>query len=198
MDDKTAHLRDLFVDVTAGDTVTEHQEESPGNLADDQSKEDRLRALLTAMDEHYGLPDDVTHETMLTIARGFYDGTTDDDLSETVDRSLETVRRVRFALHLVHDADLDGPVPEDQVDEVLSTERSVSALATEYEAAEQAVRRQLAATRAASRMRQASHRFRDQWDELLGDGDVADHMPDDVTEDGLREATEDIEVDTAF
>ena len=198
MDEKTEHLRDLFVDVTAGDTVTEHQEESPGTLADDQSKEDRLRALLEAMDDHYGLGDDVTHETMLTIARGFYDETPDDELAETVDRSSETVRRVRFALHLVRDGELDGPVPDEQVDQELSTERSVSALATEYDAAEQAVRRQLAATRAASRMRQASHRFRDQWDELLGDADVADHMPDDVTEDGLREATEDIEVDTAF
>lgn len=198
MDEKTEHLRDLFVDVTAGETVTEEQEESPGSLADDHSKDDRVRELIEAMDERYGLPSTVERSELVTIAYGFYDGTTDEELAETIDAPAEEVRRARFSLHLVHDSDHDGPVSPDRVREALDEDVPAAELADELDASEEAVRAQLEAARAAERMRRASHRFRDQFDELLGDADVADHMPDDVTEDGLREATEDMEIETGF
>lgn len=198
MDEKTEQLRDLFVDVTADETVTEQQEESPGSLADDRAKDERVRELIEAMDDRYGLPEEVEREALVTIAYGFYEGRTDEDLADELALPPETVRRARFDLHLVHDADHEGPVDPDRIREVIDEDAPVAELAAEVDAPEDAVRAQLDAARATERMRRASHRFRDQFDELLGDADVVDHMPDDVTEDGLREATEDMEIETGF
>ncbi len=198
MDEKTEQLRDLFVDVTRGEAVTEQQRETPGTLADDESKDERIRELIEAMDERYGLPETIDREGYLTVAYGFYDGQTDEELATELSVSAKAVRRARFALHLVHDADHEGPVDPHRIREAVSSEVSAADLVSETDADEDAIRAQLEAARATGRMRQSSHRFRDQFDELLGDADVADHMPDDLTEDGLREATEDMEIETGF
>lgn len=198
MDEKTAELRDIFMDVASDETVTERQEEAPGGLADDRGSAERMRELISTMRERYAFETDLSHETMVRIARGFYGDATDADLANDLDMSPETVTRARFDLHLVQPADLEDPLPQAEVRQAVADEIPVTTLLEETDGDDTAIRRQYRAAQTAARMRQASHRFRDEFDELLGDADVADHMPDDVAEDGLREATEDMEIETGF
>lgn len=197
MDDKTERLRDIFIDVSEDETVTERQEESPGSLADDRGVEERLFDLVEHMRERYEFSNDLDDDDLIGIARGFYDDLDDEALAAAVDTSESEAFSARLDLHLVRASDHEGPLAADRLKKALKSGEIPDS--EEIEASEEnALERQLEAARAAVRMRQSSYRFRDEFDELLGDGDVADHMPDDVTLDGLAEATEDLEVDTGF
>jgi len=46
MDEKTEELRDIFIDVTDEDTVTESQEETRGSLIDREGIRDRLEGVV--------------------------------------------------------------------------------------------------------------------------------------------------------
>ena len=66
MDEKTAELRDIFVEVTDEETVTESQEESPGSLADrDEADEERLAALVGTMRERCSFETELADGTLV-------------------------------------------------------------------------------------------------------------------------------------
>ncbi|WP_251342190.1 conditioned medium-induced protein 4 [Haloplanus halophilus] len=169
MDDETAELRDIFLDATGEETVTERQAESRGSLvdADDPEAVDaRLRDLVRTMRERYDFETELRTDAYVRLIREFYDGDDDAALADALDVSTETVRRARLDCHLVRDADRAN---EDAA--VRETERE--------------------ATR-------ANDRFRDAFAELLTDADLEGRLASDSREDGLREAAEDIETDVSF
>jgi hypothetical protein len=168
MDDKTAELRDIFLDATDGEgTVTERQAERRGSLVDvdDPAEVDEhLRDLVATMRERYDFETDLGTDAYVRLIRGFYAGEDDGALAEAVGIDRETVLRARLDCHLVREDDDDTPAVE------ASRERAV----------------------------RANDRFRDAFAELLTDDDLSGRLASDSREDGLREATEDIETDVSF
>jgi hypothetical protein len=197
MDDKTAELRDIFLDATGEETVTERQAEGRGSLVDtdDPDRVDgRLRDLVTTMRERYDFDTDLETDAYVTLVRGFHDGATDASLADTLGVDPETVVRARLDLHLVRDADRDvsgfAAIRERIVD------GAADAVAADCDAETVArVRRVVDAEREATR---ANDRFRDAFADLLTDDDLTGRLARDSREDGLEEATEDIETDVSF
>jgi hypothetical protein len=169
MDDKTAELRDIFLDATDGEgTVTERQAERRGSLVDDDADPDdidaRLRDLVATMRERYDFDTDLDAEAYVALIRGFYEGADDATLAERAGVDTDTARRARLDCHLVREDDAETPAVE------ASRERAV----------------------------RANHRFRDAFADLLTDDDLSTRIASDAREDGLREATEDIETDVSL
>ena len=78
MDEKTQELRDIFIDATGSDTVTERQEEGPGSLADEPSGDPaRIRALVEQMRDRYEFGSGLSDETLVTVVRAFFDDADD-------------------------------------------------------------------------------------------------------------------------
>jgi len=174
MDDKTAELRDIFLDATGAETVTERQAERRGSLVDVDDPEAidaRLRDLVATMRERYDFASDLDSGAYVRLIRGFYAGNDDDTLADALGIEPEAVRRARFDCHLVRDRDRGDDAPD-------------------------AIReRAVAADREATR---ANDRFRDAFIDLLTDADLSGRLASDSREDGLREATEDIETNVSL
>lgn len=202
MDDKTAQLRDIFMDVADEGTVTETQEEGRGTLATDEgSVDERLQSVIERLGEKFDVGTDLDDGQLCRLVRGFYAGDDDGTIASTLDCSVETVFRTRMELHLVRDEDLPGPElsaairDSDAVDLTDPGSSDTAALAAELGRQERAVDRALAAMAAADRSRRVSHRFRTAFEEVLTDADLSVQFTADAHDDGLEEATEGAEVD---
>jgi len=190
MDEKTAQLRELFVDVAGEGTVTETQEESRGSLiADEGPVDERLRSVIEAMGEAFGFRTSLGDDRLCRLVRAFYAGDDDETIATALDCAPATVFRARMDLHLVRDADL----PE----ELESTLRAASdgeRPATDRVLDEQTVERAREAVEAVDRSRRVSHRYRTAFEEVLTDADLSMQFTAGAHEDGLDEATDDAEV----
>ncbi|TKX83616.1 hypothetical protein EXE43_23325, partial [Halorubrum sp. SS5] len=133
MDEKTAELRDLFVEATGSETVTERQEAERGTLVDrdDESVGEAVRNLVAAMRERYGFSTPLGDAAYALVARARFadegdesiaaalrdelaDGDGDSEI-DPADVDAETVRKARFDLHLVRESDRE--VDADEGDE---------------------------------------------------------------------------------
>jgi hypothetical protein len=197
MDEKTAELRDIFVDTTGADTVTERQESGRGSLADradvsDETLVDRVEAMRDRFDFRSSLSTDA----LVTVLRGFFAGRTDEALAAALDVDAADVFAARMDLHLVTD---DDHTPVD--DAVRPLVRSGAGVETAVEAVDadpDVVRRAyrvVEADRAATRV---NDRFRDEFADLLSDEDLSRRLASDARRDGLRDATEDLETDVSL
>ncbi len=193
MDDKTQELRDIFMEVAEDEAVTERQEESPGSLADERSSQERLEEVLARMRERYTFRTDYDNETLLTVARHFYEDRTDEEIAEEIDAPAEQVFEARLDLHLLKDIDREAPCDFDELRRAAAADRDISAL---LEDADPEPYRAL--LEAEEEMRRANYRFRDEFDDILGDGDLEEHLTRSVTDDGLEDATAGMEIDTGF
>ena len=198
MDQKTEELRDIFMTVADDETVTERQEESPGTLTGEQSVDDRLDALISRMRERYRFRTDCDAETLRSIARSFYADEPDEAIGEQLDEDPETVFTARLDLHLVSDDDHHPDLPSEELRRLSADDPDVSELADRFDISADIIERALKVAEAEGEMRRSSYRFRDEFDSLLGDGDVAEQLPGEVTDDGLDDATEGLEVNTSF
>jgi len=202
MDDKTAELRDIFLDATGEETVTERQAERRGSLVDVDDPadvDDRLRDLVATMRERYDFETDLDPDAYVRLIRGFYDGDDDDSIAVDLGVDADTVRRARLDCHLVRERDRAddafGRIREHVVAGAEADDETIAAdLDTESETVAH-VRRVVTAEREATR---ANGRFRDAFTELLTDADLSGRLASDSREDGLREATEDIETDVSL
>lgn len=198
MDEKTEELRNIFMEVAEEDTVTERQEESPGTLTGEQPVDDRLDALIARMREQYEFDTGLDTEQLRSIARGFFTGISDEELAERIDEGPESVFLARLDLHLLRESDRDVSFDFEAFRETIATGESLENLATRFDADEAEVKRARLVVTAEREMRKTNYRFRDEFDELLGDGDLAEHITEEVTDDGLKDATEGVEVNTSF
>lgn len=198
MDEKTEELREIFMSVADDESVTERQEESPGTLADEESVDDRLDALITRMRDHFVFRTDLDDAALRTIARGFFEETADDEMATNLNVDAETVFRARMDLHLVREADREAPIAFETFRGLVAEDPDPQALQARFEADAAVIERAVAVVEAEREMRRANYRYRDELNELLGDGDVAEQLTNDVTDDGLDDATEGLEVETSF
>lgn len=213
MDEKTERLRDLFVDATGSETVTEPQEESRGSLADrdEAAAAERVRELVSAMRDRYEFSTDLGDSVYAAVVRAYFtegiDGDAaiaaavgDEEDGSVVDGDVdaETVRDLRLDLHLVDDTDRDAPFEYAELKRLVVADRSVAECARELDADADTVERYAAVARADAESTRANDRFRDEFRALLTDAEITESHAGDAREDGLRDATEDIETDVSF
>jgi hypothetical protein len=200
MDEKTAELRDIFVDATGEEAVTERQTEPRGSIADRGDPDEieaELADLVERMRDRYDFRTDLDAESYRLLVRGFHDDEGDEAIAERLGVPVGTVVDARLDLHLVRDADRDHPdfeairdrIVDGAGDESIAADRDVDAETVAR------VRRVVDSEREATR---ANDRFRDAFAELLTDVDLTGRLASDSREDGLEEATEDIETDVSL
>ena len=228
MDDKTADLRDLFVETTGEEAVTESQTAARGSLstgdAADDAVDERLAALVGEMAAREEFDSNLPESDLCRVVRAFFDPDADaagaaswsaeadaavaESLS--IDADAEAVFRARMDLHLVADADRDAPVPYADLRALVSeasspddadTDRDDAALAAALptdDADPDTVRRYRRVVAADLASRRVNHRYRDAFADLLTDAALSTRLAADARRDGLEEATEDIETDVSL
>ncbi|MGQ3328865.1 MULTISPECIES: hypothetical protein [Halorubrum] len=224
MDEKTSELRDIFVETTGSETVTEQQAESRGTLTDrdEAAVDERVRELVAAMRERYDFSTDLDDATYARIARGRFEA--DDDaaiataLAEEREADAgddgraggsdgvplvdpEAVRDARLDLHLVREADRDtddASFAYDDLKQLTAEGRSIPECAAALDADPDAVAGYARVARVDLTSTRANDRFRDEFRDLLTDADIEGSHAETAREDGLEEATEDIETDVSL
>ncbi len=196
MDEKTEELRDIFIDVTDEDTVTERQEETRGTLLEDGDVKERLLDVIASMRERYGFGTDLDDEALCQLVHAYYDGATDAEIADELDVARTTVGRARLNLHLVRDRDTDAPFELETLRE--RSDESAADLAADLDVSESTIGRYRRALEARERSRRANNRYRDEFDAILSDADLSGDLAESVRRDGLEDATEGMETDVSF
>jgi hypothetical protein len=201
MDEKTAELRDIFVETTGSETVTERQEEGRGSLTEsDRRVDDRVAELVATMRDRYDFDSSLDEADLRRVVYGFFDDESDEAIASTLDADAdaEAVFLARTDLHLVRDADRDASVPWDDLRALVVDGADDETCAAELGVGVDAVRRHRRVVEAEAEATRANDRFRDEFAELLTDSDLSARLAEDARRDGLREATEDIETDVSL
>jgi hypothetical protein len=199
MDEKTAELRDIFIDTTGSTSVTENQEETRGSLASEQEDvTERVLELVATMRDRYEFESELDDETLLEVVRGYYDGESDAALAASLEVTEGAVFRARMDLHLVREADRDAPFDLERLRSLIARDADAAECAAELGCDVDVVRRYRAVVETETEATRANDRFRDEFEELLTDSELSGQYVHDAREDGLREATEDIETDVSF
>ncbi|ELZ37239.1 hypothetical protein [Halorubrum tebenquichense] len=231
MDEKTAELRDLFVEATGSESVTERQDAARGTLvdADAESVDGTARDLVAAMRERYGFSTDLDDDAYVLVARGRFEADDEavaaalrDALAEREETDVdpdaidaETVRKARLDLHLVRESDrevgceyadadsadadsADADFAYEDLKQLTGAGNSIVECAEELDAAPDRVARYAAVARVDLTSTQANDRFRDAFRDLFTDADIEGSLASTAREDGLKEATEDIETDVSL
>jgi DNA-directed RNA polymerase specialized sigma24 family protein len=200
MDEKTEELRDIFIDVTDEDTVTESQEDTRGSLADTDRGdiEERIEGVIESMRTRYEFETDLSNEQLCEIVERYYEGESDAEIARELDESRTTVVRARLDLHLVRDRDTDAPFKLAEFRHQLNDDASTADLAETFDVSESTVRRYRRVVAAQNESRQANDRYRDEFDSILADAELSERITEDVQQDGLEDATEGMETDVSF
>ncbi|WP_277554390.1 conditioned medium-induced protein 4 [Halobaculum limi] len=198
MDEKTAELRDIFLDTTGGETVTERQEEGRGSLAAESNADERVAELVGRMRERYDFESDLSASDLQRVVSLFFEEADDDAIADELGIDGDEVFDARMDLHLVRESDRDAPfefaaLRSLHVDDVPIPER-----AAELDADEETVAHYSRVVAVDARSTRANDRFRDEFAELLTESDLKEGHTADAREDGLREAAEDIETNVSF
>ena len=198
MDDKTAELRDIFLDVAGDETVTESQSEQRGTLVGDgEPVEERLVDVIERMRERFTFETALDTATYAAIVRRFYDGQADEQVAVDLDLERATVFRARADLHLLREDDADD-VDLAAVRERVADGADPMAAAATLGYDEPTAERAAEVLRAQDASRRVSQRYRSEFEEILTDADIAVRLTASAHEDGLDEATDDIETDVQF
>lgn len=200
MDEKTEELRDIFMDVAEEGTVTERQQEGHGSLSDVDEAEiaQRLQDVVTDMRERYDFETELDEETLARIVRGFYASEDDEALASDLDLDAETVFTARMDLHLISEDDTDAPLSMATLRDLLAEDADTEAIAAELDAEEETIAHYRRVAAAQNRARRASHRFQTAFEDVLTDADLSIRLTAGVQEDGLEDATEDMETNVSF
>ncbi|MCT9094739.1 transposase [Haloarchaeobius sp. HME9146] len=193
MDEKTEELRDIFMDVADGETVTETQEASRGSLADRGDVSERLEAVVGQLRERYEFRTDLDDGELCTLVRRFHEGANDTELADELDVSRHTAFRARMDLHLLREGDLDASFDLTTLRERLESGEPLAEVAEDVGVSESTLRRYRDAVAARDQSRAANDRYRDEFASILSDADISGHLTEQVRETGLKDATEDAE-----
>jgi len=199
MTEKTEELKDIFVSVTDEETVTESQSESRGSLArDEEGVEQRLAAVVGRIRKRFEFRTSLDDERLAAVVREFFEGSDDAAIGATLELEEATVRRARLDCHLLRETDapedVDMGALRSRVDDPLATEHpSDGAFAAALDADREAVERAREVLAARARARSVSHRFHAEFEDVIAEAGLASRMTESVRDDGLDEATEDID-----
>ena len=211
MDDKTAELRDIFLDVSGEETVTESQEDPRGSLASEAPVEDRLESVIRSMRERYDFRTGLEDATLVTVVRAFY--ARDDDLAIAaaveeaavdvdVDLDADAVREARYDLHLLREADVEASFDVEAVRDRLEAgdtpAEATARIAPTVAAERDTVRRVAEAMATREAIRAVGDRYRDEFEAILEDRDLRDRLAASVRDDGLEDATDGMETNVSF
>lgn len=198
MNEKTAELRDIFIDVTDDDTITETQKETRGSLTEDEREiQTKLRDAIERMSDQLAFETGLSIDVYETIVRGFYDSAGDTALADRIDRDRETVVRARHDLHLIRDSETDVPFDTDAFRQMMTEDHTDGEITDRLEVPESTVKDFRRVVETEDERRRVNSRYTDEFEELLTDADLQEHT-DDVTETGLDEATEGMETDVSM
>jgi hypothetical protein len=200
MDEKTEELRDIFMDVSDSETVTETQEATHGSLTEreEEAVVERIEGVVDRMRERFEFAADLDDGAYRRVVRLFYDGVSDAAIARELDLSRERAFRARLDLHLFRDRDFEAPFDLSTLQERLDADRSVESVAEELEVSPTTVRRYRRVVRARDEARRSNDRFRDEFETILADADLSTRLTGDVQEDGLDDATEGMETNVSF
>ncbi|XVH30229.1 conditioned medium-induced protein 4 [Haloferacaceae archaeon DSL9] len=199
MDEKTAELRDIFIDATGSDTVTESQEESPGSLTEqNEDSAKRVPEIIATMRERYTFASGLTDEQLESVVRAYHDDREDDQIAADLGIDSETVFNARMDLHLIRESDRNAPFSLKELRSLVVEDASISDRADALDTDEDTVGHFSEIVEADIESTRANDRFCDEFRDILTDSDLEGQLAQDAREDGLREATEDIETDVSF
>jgi len=196
MDEKTEQLRDIFMDVSEEGTVTESQEASRGSLTDvaEAEVEERLAATIERMRDRYDFETGLDDDGLVTVVRAFYRGADDEAIADEVGTDADAVVEARLDLHLLRaeddEADFDVAAFRRQVTE---DDATAIELAEAFEVGVDVATHYRRVVTAQAEARQASHRFQSEFEDVLTEAGLSTRHTAAVHEDGLEEATEDID-----
>jgi len=226
MDEKTSDLRDIFVETTGSETVTERQAESRGTLTDrdEAAVDERVRELVAAMRERYDFSTDLDDATYARIARGRFEEDDDEAIASALVEEREAdesgedaaagadsgaasvvdpaaVRDARLDLHLVREVDRDvddASFEYDDLKQLTAEGRSIPECADALDAGPDVVAKHARVARVDLTSTRANDRFRDEFRDLLTDAEIEGSHAETARDDGLEEATEDMETDVSL
>jgi len=193
MDEKTEELRDIFVDVSGEETVTESQEDDRGTLAgDEEGVEDRIADSIDRLRERFPFETDLGEDALVTVVRRFYGGDDDAAIADEIGADPDEVFAARMDLHLFREDEADLPVDFGDLRDLLDADADDAAIADEFGVATDEAGRYRRIARARDEARSVSYRFQSEFEDVLTDAGLSTTMTETIREDGLREATEDI------
>ncbi|UIP00148.1 conditioned medium-induced protein 4 [Halobaculum sp. CBA1158] len=198
MDEKTEELRDIFLDATGDDTVTERQQEGHGSLVTDAGDGDRVAELVARMRERYAFETGLSDDDLERVVRLFFEDADDAAIADDLGVDEATVFDARMDLHLVRDRDRDAPFALSALRSLHVDGVPIPERAAELDADEATVDHYSRVVAADLESTRANDRFRDEFADLLAEQDLKSGHTDEAHEDGLREAAEDIETNVSF
>jgi len=199
MEKKTEELRDIFMDVTDEETVTETQEETHGSLGSEADVEQQLLDAVAEMRDALTFETNLSDDEYVAVVRGFYAGDSDADIAADLDDvAPDAVATARVDLHLFRDADTDAPFDIAELRDLLEAGASVDDCAADLDADEATVRRFRRVVEAQDAARTVNHRFTDEFENVLRDREISGRMTENVQQDGLDDATEGMETNVSF
>jgi hypothetical protein len=196
MDDETAALRDLFLNVAGEERVTEPGTPERGSLLDLPTVRDRLADIVAELVDADELTTALDPDHLPDLVIAVYDGATDDEIATELDAEPEQVARARLDCGLVRDADLDIPDRE-ALDECLR-DGTPAACADRLGLDSVAVERYTRARGIVAERGEGTASVAEHIERAFADTDLSAHRTAGVRDDGLREAAEDIETDVEF
>jgi hypothetical protein len=197
MDEKTEELRDIFLSVADDEAVTEKQEAGRGSLIRDDDVRERLRAVVETMVEDLDIDSSLSLDELTTVVMAYYDGESDTDIAERLggDVRATNVRRSRIDLHLVREDDLEAPFSLERLKELLAEDTSTADIVDALDSCPTVVRHFRRLVETQRERRRVADRYRERFEDVLQERDIADRLTASLEETGLDEATEDQEVD---
>lgn len=188
MDEKTSALRDIFLEVADDEEVTESQRETHGSLASDEAVEERLDEVIERMRSALDFDTDRDTEAYVELVRRFYAGESDAEIASALDDEAAAIRRSRFDLHLLRDADLDAPV-EPPALRTAFADADVEAVADEFDVSVETAQRWKRALDTRDEIQRVTDRYREEFENVLRDRELAERLTSTVQRDGLDDAT---------
>lgn len=198
MDEKTEELREIFLDTTGGDTVTERQEEGHGSLAGESDAAERLADLVARMRERFEFDSGRSDEDLVRVVRLYFRGADDAAIAADLDVDEGAVFDARMDLHLVRDGDREAPFDLSRLRSMHVDDVPMADRAAEFGVDEATVEHYSTVVATELESTRANDRFRDEFADLLAEQDLKGGHTEDAREDGLREAAEDIETNVSF
>lgn len=198
MDEKTEELRDIFLDVAEDETVTDRQRTDRGSLETDRDIEAELIEVVAAMRERYTFDTDLGDDALVELVQAVYDGADDDEIAADLGTDRRAVRRARYDLHLVREEEVTASFDLTTAVRAVADGDAVADVAQRLDVDVETLRQHLRVHDIERRSRLANQRYRDAFDTILADADLAARHVRDVHEDGLEDATEGLETNVSF
>lgn len=200
MDDKTEELRDIFLDVSEDETVTESQQDTHGSLASDDEIDARIGETVARMREEFGFDTALDDDALISLIREYYRGQDDAAIAEALDADVdvEDVRDARLDLHLLRPEDTEAEFDLAALREHLEQDTPTPAIADALDVDDATVDAYREVLEVRALIQRTNARYPIEFEDALQDTQIAERLTHDAREDGLEEATEGQEVDVSF